>query len=78
MIFGVVYFSSSQDYLDDKLIVTLTDFARAVRVLEYYTNVFLATTIYGINRRYLSVRWTYSQTENLLFAFLCIRYAGGK
>ena len=30
-----IFFSWCQDYLDDKLVVTLTDFARAVYVLEY-------------------------------------------
>ena len=53
-------FSSSQDYLDDKL-VTLTDFARAVRVLELTPSVqktILATTIYGIKKRLQPIRWT--------------------
>ena len=69
------YFSSSQDYLDDKVVVTLTDFARAVYVLEYqllpYTKLFIATTLYGMKRRFKPVRWTKSQNENLLFAISC-------
>ena len=35
IISGVIYLGLRQDYLDNKLVVKLTDFARAVLVLEY-------------------------------------------
>ena len=57
MISGIVFFSSSQDYLVEKRVVILTDFARAELTPPVHKSIY-SDHLYAINRRFIPVRWT--------------------